>query len=53
MPPALDGAARVRRSKRGAAVREVEGVGEVRHLLCPNKDSENRHACVQAGSVLA
>jgi hypothetical protein len=53
MPPALEGAGRVKRSKRGAAVREVEGVGEVRQLLCPNKDSEIRHACVQAGSVLA
>ena len=51
MPPALEGAGRIRRT-RGAVLRQVEGVGEVRHLLCPNKDSEIRHACVQAGSVL-
>ena len=51
LPPALEGAGRMR--TRGASLREVKGVGKVRHLLCPNKDNDTRHTCVQAGSALS
>lgn len=49
VPPALEGAGRTR--TRGAAVRELQGVSEVRHLLAQETDDDVRHACVQAGAT--
>ena len=49
MPPALEGAGRVR--TRGTAVRELQGVSEVRHLFAQETDDDVRHACVQAGAT--
>ena len=49
VPPALEGAGRTR--TRGAAVRELQGVSEVRHLLAQETDDDVRHVCVQAGAT--
>ena len=50
-PPALDLSVVAVRT-RGAAVRELHGVGEIKYFFNPDKDSEARDRCIRAGSVL-
>ena len=48
VPPAFNAGMRTR----GAAVRQLDGVGDTRFVLQAGRDSDIRDACVQAGSVL-
>jgi len=50
VPPPLESAARMR-TRRGAAVTDVQGVGDIKHLMNATKDEEIRATCV-AGSSL-
>ena len=50
VPPELEGAGRAR--TRGAVLREVRGVGELRHVLDASEDEATRHNCIQAGATL-
>lgn len=52
MPPALDLGPFAGTRHAGAAVRELEGVGQIRYVLHPDTDSESRDRCVAAGAAL-
>ena len=52
MPPALDLGPAGGTRRGGAAVRELEGAGEVRYVLSVDTDSEMRDRTVRAGSLL-
>ena len=53
VPPQLEDAARARPRTRGAAVLEVEGAGDIRHVINVTKDEEIRANCISAGSTLS
>ena len=53
MPPALDLPPAGGTRRGGAAVRELQGVGEIRYGLHMDTDSDMRDRCVAAGSVLS